>query len=525
MYKLVGLLDTSFGFPIIRGYAPILDLIKYSKCPKFQRETDPEHVDNIKEYLKSTTTRFIPELIFSLDVKWDSDNAISVFKNTGELIASENKIPNREIRVDLKVIKYAKQNLTDPFDRVKVEFDDLIDKLGNVVFQPLIRIDGNHRLEALKELNEDQGIDNQNYAFSIIINNNDKREAVAKEIFHTVNSTAKPLESEYLLEAIVDDEKSFPDFELQKNPSFGWTYYFTRKILGLIIIPNHNLFTKCITDANPEKPKLRTFFLEYFNYLESKFEEKNDTKWEPDGKELISNVNSSMIELELFIKHYPIFGRTKGRGLLQAFIYYSMTDRAALEAYKVWIQKNQLQNMDQSTIGELISIFDTILEAKKHVIFVAMPFYSSTNKTFQSIKAIIKKINAEYIDTYFQLELKPLRIDKNLQGHTYNVVDEILINLEECGLVLADLSYANPNVYCEIGYKMGYESSRGNRFDNIILFHVGNKDNFPRPDKTNDIKFDVHNLNIQNYTDLEDLKNNLPDQILRHYGLLNNQTE
>lgn len=88
-----------------------------------------------------------------------------------------------------------------------------------------------------------------------------------------------------------------------------------------------------------------------------------------------------------------------------------------------------------------------------------------------------------------------------------------MLNLiENSGLLIADVSNPNINVYHELGYLMGLNRAKGLASNNFILVSHEN------------IKSDLVGFNIQPYQrirfkDHYDLKSRLIDSLLVHYGI------
>ena len=88
------------------------------------------------------------------------------------------------------------------------------------------------------------------------------------------------------------------------------------------------------------------------------------------------------------------------------------------------------------------------------------------NKHYNEIKKIVADINREKHES---IKFFPLRIDKFKNGSAYKIPDEILNKIEDSGLLIADLTHKNENVYHEIGYLMGLNKMRQKHKLNLIL--------------------------------------------------------
>lgn len=88
--------------------------------------------------------------------------------------------------------------------------------------------------------------------------------------------------------------------------------------------------------------------------------------------------------------------------------------------------------------------------------------------------------------------------------------------IDDCGLLLADISLGNKNVYHEIGYLMGLNKGQNKHQDNFILFHNSEVSgaNFNKD----------HGFNIKTYQvlvaqDTNELRRQVLDQIKTYYNL------
>lgn len=140
----------------------------------------------------------------------------------------------------------------------------------------------------------------------------------------------------------------------------------------------------------------------------------------------------------------------------------------------------------------MIDVFNSIYDIRKKQIFVAMPFKPELDFVFDAICDTVTKINQEN-DTDL---LMPIRIDKQIVGFSYDIVNEILENIKNAGLLIADLTDQNANVYYEVGYAQGLIKAKlGNTAE--VLYLISN------PDKPEDpfasAKFDVQHYKMISY--------------------------
>jgi hypothetical protein len=72
-----------------------------------------------------------------------------------------------------------------------------------------------------------------------------------------------------------------------------------------------------------------------------------------------------------------------------------------------------------------------------------MQFGDKTDKNYKAIKKSIEHVNGKY---KLDLRITWLRIDEFKKGYSYTIVDEITSLIEDCGLLIADLTCGNKNV-------------------------------------------------------------------------------
>src|SRR5258705_8198287 len=227
-------------FRIIRGFANLQDLAEISvsyvmdddgdgaQVKGQQRTPDPDHAKGIKRYLESGEQRFLPEVILSirtaLTEEVDRPRKPMGVKSTSEEngIAIGRAWKSQNIRVH----------------RLKVDRK----KLANIRAMKLIRrVDGNHRLALAETLKEDPSLLTKYLAPFCILLLGPSGEAAddysESLIFHTINSTALPLESEHALKLILGQHADY-DMAPDKEFAFSPDLHFTRLLRdGLLKLP------------------------------------------------------------------------------------------------------------------------------------------------------------------------------------------------------------------------------------------------------------------------------------------------
>jgi hypothetical protein len=199
-------------------------------------------------------------------------------------------------------------------------------------------------------------------------------------------------------------------------------------------------------------------------------------------------------------------------GLFHAFLFFYLADQGSgrFNAFRHWVKGNHLAAMQSTDANALIDIFDRVHTAKSRTVFVSMQFGQDTDAIFETIKKTISQINQTCRP---KIEIEPLRIDHLTKGHSYTITEEILDAIENCGLVIADLTFSNANVYHEVGYLMGLNKARTGRQDNFILL-VRDDDT-----ATTGVGFNLRGISQIRFKETIELEWKLTVEIEKYYGL------
>lgn len=207
-------------FDVIRGYADLRDLAAVSVPYKMeegeqgfrvaghQRAESEKHAEEIKRYLEHSENRFLPEVILSVRVLLNRGLASGVSRSynlsPGETVLGAQSPDGAlvEISRKLKNPKYGIQ-------RVRIRRRNL----ERIRHEKVIRrIDGNHRLHLASGLTEDPIVPTKYVApYCMVLlgpPNDDADDFAESMIFHTINSTALPLESEHGLRLLLGQDAS-----------------------------------------------------------------------------------------------------------------------------------------------------------------------------------------------------------------------------------------------------------------------------------------------------------------------------
>lgn len=207
---------------------------------------------------------------------------------------------------------------------------------------------------------------------------------------------------------------------------------------------------------------------------------------------------------------------------LSAMVYYSLLDKAQLQAFIHWAVRNGINKVNEpddlskDSAENLIKMFEQIFQSKKNEVFVSMQFGDSQSELiYEKIVRAIEQFNTKY--TGIHLNVYPIRIDRTVESSTYSIQDRILEAIKSCSLIIADLSSKNINVYHEIGYAMGVAQAN-NLLPNMILLY---KEDTQYKDKNEDtdkfIGFNLRNLSQLRFKDYKQLVDGLIERLEKHY--------
>ena len=209
------------------------------------------------------------------------------------------------------------------------------------------------------------------------------------------------------------------------------------------------------------KSELFSFQNHYGQLVQQETHKGNKIKLLTNYISTCSNKNAILSVLTELTNTYKDFGDNYGNiSLLCALVYYSLLDKGQLFSFVDWAKRNGINkitdpdDLSKDASLNLITMFDQIHQAKKNKIFISMQFGDSQSELiYEKIVRAIELFNSKHKD--INLMATPIRIDRNIEESTSSIPDGIKDAIRTCGLIIADLSSANINVYHEIGYAMG----------------------------------------------------------------------
>ena len=453
--KLKGILEFSLGnFLCLRGFAPMGVLQDISEPPKdIQRVPEDKRLKEVGDYLEKGELVFFPEIILCACLHEEdvtSDLAADLFEKAKAGAPFKSGHFAQGITINSTV---RKSRGTGDIRAVKF-FQTATLSFKGELKQPFARLDGNHRLTASIE----QMVRDRVTPFCLILCQNQVEfRRFSRSLFHNINYKQVPLTMEHNLKLILEDTELFPDALLKKSAEgFGWPYYLTRKLheqRDFNLLPNlAAFFTK--------EPRARLLSLLEF-LIARKALGKNENA--------IKRLSSALGQVKGLFETHPALKDSRNSGLLTALVYFQLKTQVPVIPFVRWVVENHLHEIKESNPNDLIAIFEKILLSQKRTIFVSMPIgKDKTEDHYTEIENVVAAINRDYPD--FKPQLKVQRVDFLEEGTSFPIRSKIDEFMSKCGLLIANLTYFNPNVYHEVGFMDGKAKASNNDKADVLLF-------------------------------------------------------
>jgi hypothetical protein len=528
-----GILHTSLGgITVIRGVAPLGDLARCSQFNSaYQRNLIDTHKAEIERFLADRQYLFFPEVVLSAPLLFDFNN----YKGSRSVAPLADILAGRGFSSNVNglAIKVVSTKLPKGLEVVgganapQLAFLDVPEDELARGFK-LFRIDGNHRLSAANDAKPGEA----HYALPtpfciVLLEDATQAQRFEKVVFHNINAKQIPLTSEENLRLILEEGEGqlFDDQMLLESPSFGPSYYLARKFLAEI----DDRYLASLAGALKNRRSLALAITLFLSARDPAIADAQDVvtlnAQVPRLRQALQAVN------EHYHKH-PTLAANACHGVLVAFVFFAIYNEGRqLGAFARWVTNNRIDHLKPTTstkslgyhyhLGQtqaidaasLVSVFESILTARHREIFISMAFREETKETYETIKKTVRQINDKH---KLDIKLREIRIDQFNKGHSYTINDEILKVIEGSGLLIADLTFGNRNVYHEIGYLMGLNRGKGLDQTNFILV----ADKKTRGDELeSDIGFNLKNWQQLRFESTRQLEEMLTDSIEAFYEL------
>lgn len=399
------------------------------------------------------------------------------------------------------------ETLTSNGDTLTSNGNSLTASVYNSIFN---RIDGNHRLSAADEEKDDQTIQDIVTPFCLLLlpkqfeqNSNIfaelTTEKLEKTIFHNINYKHIPLKKEHHYKMMIGDKNTFTDDDL--NDNFGEEYLLARQYLNEFKYDEFGGLKKALSENE----------YTFTHDLQKLLLDKDGIK-----KTDFNNINTALKLINNIYNNYQQLSEHQHYGLLVAFVYFAVrADKSLsekeLNAFASWVCDNFVYQVAKKDAKSIIAMYEKIIEKRYKEIFISMDFSKDYKTTYQAIEGVVNSINN---DLQEKIKLSPVRIDQFKTGYSYKLDDEIFKQIEKCGLMIADLSNNNVNVYQEVGFAMGL--NRNSNEENILLLKQDNKQ-----DKSADIEVgcNLRSTKQLRFSDTENLRSSLKAELIKYYNL------
>jgi len=481
-----GILHTSLGgFTVIRGVAPLGELARCSRFDlEYQRNLIETHKAEIERFLADRQYLFFPEVILSASLQFD----YQAYKGQQSIAPVTDILAGKGFKSNVNglAVRVVNTKLPKALEVVggtnapQVAYLELPDAEIESGLK-LFRIDGNHRLSAAQESKPREAKYTLPTPFCIVLHDDPTQaQRFEKVVFHNINAKQIPLTSEENLRLILESgpNQLFDDETLLTSPSFGPAYYLARKLLA-------EIDGRYLAALNKPLENCRSLALALTQFLADRDEAIKQAKDAAALDAQLSRLRKAFQDVNAFYERYHKLSENGCHGVLVAFLYFALHNEGKqLSAFARWIIKNRIDHLRPATTAQglgyhyhlgriqavdaasLVNVFESILTARHREIFVSMAFQEETKETYETIKKTVAQINEKH---KLDITLREIRIDQFNKGYSYTIDDEILKVIEGSGLLIADLTFGNRNVYHEIGYLMGLNRGKGLEQENFIL--------------------------------------------------------
>lgn len=497
-------------FRIIRGFADLKTLAEISvpyemvdaqntgQVEGQQRQIDPDHAERIKRYLENGDQRFMPEVILSL--RHEVEEVVD---------ATQQPIGVKSVKNEDGIT--VGRAWTSPNIRVhKITIDRK--RLDEIRERRLIRrVDGNHRLKLADKLTTDPSVPTKYLASFCIVLLGDAANAAddysESLIFHTINSTALPLESEHALKLILGQHAEYdmkPDKEFSYSPDLHFTRLLRDGLLRLSDPAQTRLGNRPLTslrgavrgvlDMDPNVTKnLDTLR----NYSKTLLAALNDivTRLQPHQPELI--------KADYFIE----LAARVWKGTPEVDEHNVRVNKAVerLSQLATWLGKDGLIDLKEgrSLSKQILDIFNSVMTRMPRRVFLARWYPTAKDgEDAEKARFRLKQIRHTLKDTEKEDGVALELVDMGTQnGTTFPIHARMYEAIASADIILVDLSGVRPNVCVEAGYALRHHEK--NRL--IFMF---------QPSKIHkSVPFDLNTFRYEEFKDTGEISEKIKPHI------------
>lgn len=462
-----GLKRQVFNFTVAKTFLTLTQLSQLKTYDEgYQRKRDEEHENGIKTFLENNGNRYLPDIILVVRHPRINLNAPK------ELISGDMYIRNIEAYGILR-LQFSKD---EALNYIKV-------------------VDGNHRIAAIKKLlDEKPDSDLGDFETGVtFILTNDTQEDFEREmaLFYNLNAKSKPLLPLDFLSESLENRLS-----LEKAKEIDWWLYVFKKSYDSL----KDILTETLADKDIKEIVANA--CHYFAHnIPAQDHEKLPTVLDAI-RTILDEEKLDRTLLKLFIEKDSLDQLLS----IIFFVYQKIGDIDKciweVQSFSQWmLREAKLNNFEN--FENLYQTYKETYIPKDFKIFVAMEFRDQDD-VFSAIKGTIDSVKRD-----MELPLECIRIDQLNTGTTYQIMDEILNQIQHNRLMIADLTNMNANVYLEVGFAMGLCKERG--ISNQIILLV------KEDEKGAKVGFDLQSYKQNRYKNTEELRTKLEAELKVYY--------
>lgn len=507
-------------FRIIRGFADLRDLAAVSVPYKMedgeqgfrvvghQRVESAKHAEEIKSYLEQSENRFLPEVILSVRAP------VRLVVNRGEidpdeLGLSETVFGVRNDNGGLVDISRRYSSPTMRMQRLRVRRGDLEQLKRDKIIR---RIDGNHRMHLAEQLTEDPNTPTKYLApFCMVLlgpTDNDADDFAESLIFHTINSTALPLESEHGLRLLLGQDPAHamtPDNEFAYNPALHLTRLLADRLQGLPQPARHRFGERPLTALWESARNLIAM----------------DEAIAQDRQTLTTFADDLFAALadiatRLTVNH-PSLCRTYGFFELAARVWREAVGNDHeqkvrwtvdyLDRIGHWLGGQGITNLlnPLSPAEQLLETFKAAQSRIPKRIFLARwyPAMNAPNGARNKADLRLQQLQVTLADIQRDHNIGLELIDLGTEeGGTYPIHNKMYEAIASSDIIICDLSGQRPNVYIETGFALNHHKK-----DRLILLFQPQK-------RTDKVPFDLTTFKYVEISQAAEIPNFVKAEIL-----------
>jgi len=522
MVMLEGIIYKVFEqYVVLRGFAPIGDLASISeKMDSYQRTTIDSHKRDIINFLKYSEYQYFPEIIlaarannyteFLNDVKGDDDispkssNYVEgLFIKTEYIPISGHRARHANYRVEKTKLKRIDGNhRLEPFDEI-----DVSDNCWSV-FPEIERKENKEKISKII------------IPYCIIFTNNEVADKFEAGIFNNINFKQLPLKQEKNIQNIrkhlgETEELGYAHsltmklIDLAEKGHFKGLEHLTPKnndddiyrtacfkIAKLIIEKKNKINIKSDLEneinsvaenireleqsikhlnskldnenkmlSNDEIEQIKNKQIKLYGAIRKKNHKENHKKQIETFLKNAENIDEIEIAIQSLRIIYKKMDKNIGNlSLLTTFVFYKLLDESKFNSFVDWVFRNKINEISvndelpTNNDNSLIDLFEKVYEAKRKEVFISMKF--GDNQSEMIYEKVIQTIEKYNRNKGYNISITPIRIDQTIKPCAFTIPDEIFEAIENSGLIIADLSSSNNNVYHEVGYAMGIAKTK-----------------------------------------------------------------